>query len=260
LLSGIIMAWNPDIYNKFKSERYAPFQDLLAMITVRPDMSVIDLGCGTGELTRKLADHLPGAVVEGIDSSEAMLEKAKAFANEHLSFSQSSIQHTLQSGGRWDLVFSHAAIQWIDDHMLLLPQMIRCEKAGGQLAVQLPSNHGHITHTLLDGIARTEPYRTAFGGWTRVVATLDIERYAEILFEEGGTDINIYEKAYPHVLENAAALFDWMSGTALIRYLDRLPAALRDSFAKTYRAELERHFTGTPVFYPFKRILMAARF
>ena len=60
------MAWNPDVYNKFKSERFAPFVDLLALIDPVPNMRVIDLGCGTGELTRKLSDALPGSVVLGI--------------------------------------------------------------------------------------------------------------------------------------------------------------------------------------------------
>ena len=54
------MAWNPDVYNKFKTERYAPFYDLLALCKDEPGAKGIDLGCGTGELTRILADHLAG--------------------------------------------------------------------------------------------------------------------------------------------------------------------------------------------------------
>ena len=70
------MPWNPDQYHKFQSERAAPFYDLLALVDVRPNLKVVDLGCGTGELTRQLADALPNSDVTGLDSSEQMLDKA----------------------------------------------------------------------------------------------------------------------------------------------------------------------------------------
>src|SRR5579871_2079086 len=71
------MPWNPERYHQFQRERAAPFEDALALVQRREGLSVIDLGCGTGELTRRLADALPGSDVLGIDSSPEMLAKAK---------------------------------------------------------------------------------------------------------------------------------------------------------------------------------------
>ena len=84
------MAWSPDKYEQFKKERYAPFEDLLKLVRVRPGMQVVDLGCGTGELTRRLADALPESCVVGIDSSAEMLAKAEAFARPGLEFRQAA--------------------------------------------------------------------------------------------------------------------------------------------------------------------------
>jgi trans-aconitate 2-methyltransferase len=254
------MAWNPNVYNQFKKERYAPFDDLLNLVTVKSGLSVVDLGCGTGELTRRLTDHLPASNVLGIDASGEMLQEAAAFSNHQLAFENSRIEAIITSGKKWDLVFSNAAIQWIDNHETLLPSIISLVNTGGQLAIQLPSNHDHITHRLLDTVALTEPYTSALQGWTRTVSTLSIEAYAQILFNHGGSEITVFEKVYPHVLENATALYNWMSGTALIRYLERLPADLQNGFAAAYKKQLEVIFSGSPVFYPFKRILMAAGF
>src|SRR4051812_2114070 len=106
------MAWNPGVYNQFKKERYAAFDDLLKLVTVKPGLSVIDLGCGTGELTRRLTDHLPGSKVLGIDASAEMLKEADAFATKNLVFAQHTIEDVLNQGKKWDLVFSNAAIQW----------------------------------------------------------------------------------------------------------------------------------------------------
>ena len=55
------MAWNPEQYLKFAAERAAPFADLVALLDVRPGLHAVDLGCGTGELTAKLAEMLPHA-------------------------------------------------------------------------------------------------------------------------------------------------------------------------------------------------------
>ena len=104
------MAWDPEQYRKFQAERFAPFEDCLALVERRPRLRVIDLGCGTGELTRRLHEALPGSEVEGIDSSAEMLERAAPLAGPGLRFEQRSIE-ALE--GTWDLVFSHAALQWV---------------------------------------------------------------------------------------------------------------------------------------------------
>ena len=82
------MPWDPKQYHKFQAERSAPFYDLLALVEIRPDLKVVDLGCGTGELTRQLADALPDSDVTGLDSSAQMLEKALLHARPGLRFEQ----------------------------------------------------------------------------------------------------------------------------------------------------------------------------
>jgi trans-aconitate 2-methyltransferase len=249
------MPWNPDAYHKFQQERAAPFTDLLALVTVRPGLNVVDLGCGTGELTRKLADHLPDSRVVGIDNSPQMLDRAAQYARPGLTFELASIEDL---SGNYDLIFTHAAIHWVPDHPTLIPRLLSHLTPGGQLAVQIPSNHGHLTHRLITQLASTDPYRTALNGWTRTSAVLPIDDYANILFQNGGTHITVFEKVYPHILENADALADWTSGTALVPYFERLPEDFRDSFMHEYRARLRAAYPTTPVFYGFRRTLFSA--
>src|SRR5689334_2351881 len=96
------MPWDPDRYLQFREERYATFADLLALINVRPGLRVIDLGCGGGELTRRLADALPDSDVLGIDTSPEMLARAAEYARPGLRFEQRALEHVT---GAWDLVF-----------------------------------------------------------------------------------------------------------------------------------------------------------
>ena len=249
------MPWDPKQYLKFQSERFAPFDDLFSLVVSRRAMRVVDLGCGTGELTALLSAKLRGSDVTGIDSSAEMLREAQPLADRRLRFEQQAIEDVR---GTWDLVFSHAALQWVDDHDALIPRIFALVAPGGQLAVQVPSNHHRASHVLIRETAAEEPFREALNGWTRAASVLAIDAYARILHAEGATDVVVIEKVYAHVLADAAAIADWVKGTALVPYLDRLPADLREPFMARYLDKLQAHFPESPVFYPFRRILFVA--
>jgi trans-aconitate 2-methyltransferase len=254
------MAWNPDTYNKFKSERFAPFYDCLNLINIREGIRVIDLGCGTGELTRKLADVLSGSDITGIDSSQEMLNESKAFESPNVTFELRSIEEQINQETKWDLVFSNAAIQWVSEHEKLLPKIISMIKPGGQLVIQMPDQNRNASNLILNDLATQKPFCTALQNWTRNSPVLDIERYAKILFENGCKEMTVFEKIYPLVLKDADALFDWVSGTALIPYAERLSGEIKEQFIAAYKARLRVSFPESPVFYPFKRIIMEAKF
>ncbi|PWN69324.1 trans-aconitate methyltransferase [Chryseobacterium phosphatilyticum] len=254
------MAWSPEVYDQFKEERSAPFFDLLKLVESKTGLSVIDLGCGTGELTSRLLDYLEDSKVLGIDSSEEMLQKAAHFVTNRLHFEKRSIEEQLHLGDMYDLIISNAAIQWCNNHKELFPRMIKKIKPGGQLAVQIPSNHEYIVHQLLRKIAGTEPYKTAYHSWEREYTVLNIEDYARILFENKGEEITVYEKVFPHVLENAEAVYTWASGTAMIPYIENLGDELKEQFKNDYKQQLQNTFPESPVFYPFKRTFISAKF
>lgn len=249
------MSWNPELYHKFRSERSQPVEDLMNLVNVRSGLRVIDLGCGTGEHTRTLADRLPGSDVLGMDSSPEMLEQARLKEREGLRFELGSIENI---SGEWDLIFSNAALHWVDDHESFIPKLFGLLNPGGQIAVQVPSNHNHETQLIVHEIAKEPPFGAALGGWTRESPVLSINSYAETLYNCGGTDILVFEKVFPHVLKDSDAVADWLAGTMMGSYLSRLPAELRGPFLDTYRKRLSSIYTESPVFYPFRRIFFSA--
>jgi trans-aconitate 2-methyltransferase len=249
------MPWDPTLYHQFQSERSAPFEDLLGLVHIRPGLKVVDLGCGTGELTRRLADALPDSEVLGLDLSAEMLARAQTHARAGLRFEQGD-QAAL--GGTWDLIFSNAALQWSEAHDRLIPRLFGHLAPSGQIAVQVPSNHTHISHRAILEIAAREPFRGALDGWVRLPPVLPIDEYAGLLFDAGAQDIVVFEKVYPHVLESAQAVVDWISGTALVPYFERLPEGLHADFLAAILDRLQTDWPQGPVFYPFKRTLFSA--
>ncbi len=248
------MPWDPNQYHKFQAQRAAPFYDLLALVEVRPNLNVVDLGCGTGELTRQLADVLPDSDVTGLDSSHQMLEKAAPFSSPNLHFEQGDQS---QLTGTWDLIFSNAALHWSENHTELIPNLYRRLAAGGQIAVQVPSNHYHISHQIIRETASEEPFKSILGGFQRYAPVLAIDQYAQILFNCGAENIIVFEKVYAHILEDSDAVVEWISGTACVPYFEKLGEHKAD-FVETIRNKMREALPQWPVFYPFRRTLFSA--
>jgi trans-aconitate 2-methyltransferase len=244
--------WSPNQYERFKGERAQPFHDLLALVEPRPGMRVIDLGCGTGELTGAMHEQLEAAETLGVDSSPQMLAKAAAFATETLRFEQRAIEDV--SGERpFDLVFSNAALHWVEDHPALFARLTKLVADGGQLAIQMPANHDHPSHVVAAGLA---PH---FGVVGRVVPMLAPEAYAALLHRLGYTRQHVRLQVYGHMLDSARDVVEWVKGSTLTYYQERLGDTW-PAFLETYTERLlEVLPNDRPFFFPFKRIHIWAR-
>ena len=192
-------SWDPAQYERFERERSAPFFDLLDLVEPCPGGRVVDLGCGTGELTRSLHERTGASTTLGIDSSPAMLEKSASHAGEGLTFELGDIAEWAPSEP-FDVVFSNAALHWVDDHAALFARLTSALAPGGQLAVQVPANHDHPSHLVAERVAGEEPFREALGGYVRRTPVLRPELYAELLHRLGYGSQHVRLQVYLHVL------------------------------------------------------------
>jgi len=253
------MSWSPNQYLKFESERFAPFDDLMQLVERRNGLSVIDLGCGTGELTLRLADSLPGSSVLGIDNSAEMLDKAKAHAETALSPVEFRLLPIEDLSGNWDLIFSNAAIHWVEDHPTLLDKLFGMLDPGGQLAIQIPSGVRNKAQLAVMDIARSNPFLSALDGWQWNFPVLPVHEYAEILFGLGAREIVAFEKVYPHILTDGEAVYNWVAGTTMNAYTSRLPLELLELFKSTVKQRVMSLYPDKPAFFPFRRIFFSAK-
>jgi trans-aconitate 2-methyltransferase len=226
-----------------------------------PGARVIDLGCGTGELTRELHAHLDASETVGIDSSTTMLERAKAFVAAGLRFEEGDIA-TWQPAP-YDLVFSNAALHWLPDHRRLLARLTQAIPTGGQFAVQVPANTDHPSHTVGMEIAHEPPFVEALADdpppdpATRVLAP---QEYAEVLDRLGFGQQHVRLQVYDHRLDTSADVVEWAKGTHLTFFRARLPDDLYNLYIERYRRRfLDLVGEWQPYLYTFKRILFWAR-
>lgn len=250
------MPWNPEIYNQFKNIRYQPFFDLMEFISPENLKTAIDIGCGTGEQTHILSQKFEDAHFLGIDSSPEMLAKSKEFEKDNLEFKLASVEEFINSNQKFDLIFSNAALQWSDNHDELFPKLISHLNENGQFAVQMPMQADNILNKILIELVQEKPFSDFLSGWKREPTMLTIDEYAQIMFHGGLKDIQVIQKVYPIIADDADKLFDFISGSALIPYMERLSEQQQEIFVAEYKSRIEKSFKKFPAIYAFKRLLL----
>lgn len=214
---------------------------------------VIDLGCGTGELTQLLHQRLRSEVTWGLDSSAKMLEASKKFQTENLNFQLNDIG-SFTATEKFDLVFSNAALQWLPGHEELLPRILSWIKPGGQIAVQMPFNHDHASHRLAREIA-IQRFPHLFTAANTGPHVLPLERYSELLFRHGFVEQNCSIKIYDHPMSSSQEVVEWTKGTTLTAYQNKLSPAEFEQFLSEYSEKLLNEIGRGSYFYTFKRLL-----
>ena len=249
--------WDPKQYAMYRDERSRPFLELLGRIPDRAFASIVDLGCGPGELTRSLAERWPAARVLGLDSSpDMLLSSAPHVMPGRLEFRLGDIAAFDEAQ---DLIFSNAALQWLGDHETLIPRLAGLVRPGGCFAVQMPANFYADSHALLGETARDGPWAAKLAGGWQSPASREPAFYIEALWPLGFR-VDAWETEYYFVLDGDDPVLEWVKGTALRPVLAVLEESERAAFTAEYAARLRKAYPKTRqgTIFPFKRLFFVA--
>ncbi|MEH6544795.1 MAG: methyltransferase domain-containing protein [Sneathiella sp.] len=253
------MAWNPEQYTLFSDHRLRPALDLLAQVPINPPSVVYDLGCGTGNVTSIISQHWNDAVVVGIDSSEEMLEKARS-DHPSIEWKHGDISN-FNPTSKGNLIFSNAALHWLDDHEKLFPMLLSNLRPGGVLAVQMPNNFNAPSHQNIYELAQTPKWIDMLGGLVRPAPVHNINWYFDLL-SPLAKRINIWETTYFQVLEGRNAVLEWTRGTALRPFLQALDENSVEAFETEYAERLLEAYPQRrdgSTLYPFSRLFIVVQ-
>ena len=253
------MTWNPEQYLKFAQPRMRPALDLLTRIDVAEPKAIYDLGCGTGNITRLLAERWPDASVTGVDDSATMLAHA-AGELPRILWQQQSLA-TWRADRSADLIFSNAALHWLPQHAALFPALLQMLAPGGTLAVQMPRNFLAPSHTLIYETARAGRWRDTLEPLIAPSPVAEPSFYYSALQPHAKT-IDIWETEYLHVLEGRDAVKEWTKGTWLKRFLDALDEPERSEFEAEYARRVGAAYpplANGQTLFPFRRLFIICR-
>lgn len=256
-----VPTWNPTQYATFLDLRTRPSRDLAQRVDASP-RRVIDLGCGPGNSTAVCAERWPDASIAGLDSSPEMIETARArFPN--LEWRVADIRAWIDEDpeGRVDLIFSSAALQWVDDHAVVFPRLLRKLAPGGVLAVQMP-DYDAAPNRVLREMAAAERWRKWFpDGRAKEWRSHPLEFYYAVL-AGAAKRLDLWATEYLQVMPHGEAIVDWYKGTGLRPYLDRIDdAGELDNFLREYGERLTPLYPASEaggVPFLFRRIFLVA--
>jgi trans-aconitate methyltransferase len=142
----MMMKWNAALYDNKHSFVAKYGEDVLGWLAPKKDEHILDVGCGTGTLTEKIAEA--GAIVTGIDASPEMIAKAKQAYNNIEFFVKDATDFSFDK--KFDAVFSNATFHWIKNQQQLLQSIYNNLKQGGRLVYEMGAKHNieSIHHAL----------------------------------------------------------------------------------------------------------------
>ncbi len=255
------MPWNPSQYLGFKAQRLRPAIDLLNAIPELPSQapSIVDLGCGPGQLSELLLQRWPAARYCGVDGSVEMLAQA-ASQWPTLRWQHADIANW-QPDGPVDLIYSNAALHWLDDHADLMARLMSYLTPGGVLAVQMPNNFLEASHQCAFELARQPEFAAVLERIIRPQPVHPAARYWEWL-KPLASHIDLWQTQYCQGMQGENPVADWTKGSLLVPILDALGPQQGPVFEQRYRLAIQQAYPPLPdgtTLFPFKRFFMIAQ-
>lgn len=256
-------SWDPGEYLRFAAERERAFDELVSRIATITPSGVVDLGCGPGTATRRLAERWPGASVTGIDSSPAMVAKASKLSMPgRLGFELAEISEWSPSPGSLDVITANAVLQWVPGHLDMLGRFAGALRSGGTLALQVPATFDQPIHSLIRRLVRSGRWPLDPEQILRSDPVWSPQRYLSEMLALG-LQADVWESTYLHLLAGPGAVLAWARGTALRPVLSALgDPADAASFEEAYAEALAKAYPpgghGWSVM-PFRRIFAVGR-
>ncbi len=250
-MSGAPLDWDATTYDRVSSPQLDWGLEVLERLDLRGDETVLDAGCGTGRVTRRLLDRLPNGRVIAVDGSPAMIAKAREALGPRAEVIVADLLE-LALPEPVDVVFSTATFHWIDDHRRLFERLGGLLRSGGRLEAQC-GGRGNVRPVveILEDLVAAEPYAEYLaqaGVPWHFASTDEAER---TLRHAGFTDVRCW-------LEDREArpsdLRAFVANAVVCVHVEALPDALREPFLDDVMARLSGRES-----LPYVRLNLSAR-
>ena len=259
------MPWNAAQYLQFAGARLRPAVDLLARVPLEGPRTIVDLGCGAGNVTALLGERWPDARIVGVDSSPDMLREARAATRNdaRFTFVAADLAHW-SPDAPVELVYSNAALHWLPEHATLFARVASMVAPEGVLAVQMPDNFRAPSHTRIVELARSARWRGQLGGLVReppVAASADYFSWLAPQMTMVDIWLTEYLQVLPPVKDGGHPVAAWTQGTWLVPFLEALGDGEREEFLCEYMQQLALDYPARAdgcTLFPFRRLFIVA--
>ena len=234
---------------------------LIAELDLHGTERILDLGCGDGALSARIADLVPNGEVTGIDASRGMIEAAQPKGRKNLRFLLMDIDE-LNYVEQFDVVFSNATLHWIKDHERLLRNAGRALRKGGRLRFNFAGD-GNCSHffSVVREAMSAEEFAVHFAGFDWPWYTPSVEEYSALMDASGLDNGRVWGENADRYFPDAEEMIKWIDQPSLVPFLAHVPDRAKPRFREyvVKRMIEETRQDDGRCFETFRRINVSAR-
>ena len=248
-------------YRKASAHQKEWGEKLIFVLDLKGNESILDLGCGDGITTEKLAELVPNGKVLGIDASNGMIESAKKLEKGNLKFCILNI-NDIDYRNKFDLIISNATLHWVKDHKTLLKNCHQALKANGRVRFNFAGdgncqNFFKVVKEAMNDI-RYRKYFEKFV-WPWYMPTLS--EYKNVIKGTNFIGVNIWEENADRYFPDSDAMIKWIDHPSIVPFLNHISEEDKWSFRDFV---VDRMVTATKqkdgrCFETFRRINLSAK-
>jgi trans-aconitate methyltransferase len=219
--------WDPEQYEAHHAFVWELGQHLIDLLDPQRGERILDLGCGTGQLTYKIAER--GAQVIGLDASPEMIGQARQnYPQLHFVLQDAA---RMEFDSEFDAVFSNAALHWMLDASSVAKTVTRALRKEGRFVAEF-GGKGNIRHietaieTVVaryhgDALPRRRTFYPSIGEYASLLEMSGLEVRSATLFDR------------PTPLEGAAGMENWIRQFKWFYFEDLPPAEGKRALQET---------------------------
>ncbi len=231
-------------------------ETLINTIRLQPHYIILDIGCGVGNLTTKLASLCYQGSVLGIDASPSMIKQAKVHAADisNIEFLVLGAEN-IRFQHRFDVVFSNSALHWVFENEKVLLNICAALKPGGNIGLQFPLlNERHPLISYIRQVIKSLGFERCYQDWEFPWFVATEKNYKNLLQASGYQNVSVKKMQNAFRFKTASQVYDFFDSIGLSMYLDPLEADQKHHFKQKLFQEIEQDYTNGGIVLHFERL------
>jgi trans-aconitate 2-methyltransferase len=203
---------------------------LISELDLKGAEHVLDLGCGEGTVTSRIAEHVPEGQVLGIDASQGMIDAALLKERSNLHFRRLDICD-LDFESQFDVVFSNAALHWVKGHKRLLQSVQRALRPGGRLRFQFAGDGNCMSFfAVVSEAMANEKFKPLFGDFEWPWYMPSVDEYQKLAETSELHDVRVWGENADRFFPDKEAMIRWIDQPSIVPFLAHVTDSVKKSF------------------------------